>query len=489
MMKKGWILGLAALMVISGCVDRGAQKQAKETEKLVSDPSVAVQVEAAKMQSIQEELEITGTIATGEDTQIGAKSGGRLVAVYIKDGDRVSPGQVIAQQETTDQTARLRQAMASADAARSQVRQAEEDALVGPRRSATTVRASRSRVEQARAQLAKVQSGARSEERRQADAAVRSAKTNLDTAKTDRDRYRNLVKEGAASQQDLDRAENAYASALAQYENALENQRMMQNGSRTEDVSVAREQLRQAEEQLRNDLEQKKLDVQYTLRVQQARANLQSAQEAVTIAQQAIGDATIRAPFSGTIVGKPLQVGTFAAPGTPIARLVGGGGTYLEGEIPESELPNVKIGSPVIVTTSTSQGAQLEGVVTSINPQGSEVGRLFKVRIDIREGGAQLRPGMFARAKIVVRTIQNAVTVPAEAVVRSGTDNYVFLFANGKAKRLKVTLGPTRDGRVQVNGVQANEAIIVRGQTKLDDGSAVKMEAKGDQLKTETKGA
>ena len=110
------------------------------------------------------------------------------------------------------------------------------------------------------------------------------------------------------------------------------------------------EDVRAAEQQLAIDKSNKRLDVLYTQRVESATANWEAARSTLRLAQIALENATIRAPFSGRISGKPLQPGTYVAPGVEVARIVGTGGAYFEAEVPESQVATVQPGMSVEVS-------------------------------------------------------------------------------------------------------------------------------------------
>lgn len=465
-----------ALALLGGCVDRQAQQQAKRTESLIKDPTIPVKVAEVRARPVTEDLEITGSIVTGDDAQVGAKNAGRLVAVYVRDGDTVKAGQVIAQQETSDGSLRVRQQQALVDAARAQLQQAMNDARVGPSRSSAAVRASEARLKQAQVQLQKLKNGAREEERTQARWAVDAAKKTMETAKSALDRAQRLFDQGAISRSDLERAENAYMNALAGYNKALEDQSIVQNLTRPEDIAAAEQQVQAAIQQLESDKANQKLDVQYQERISAARANLRSAEEGLALARQAVSDAAIRSPFSGRVAGKPVQVGTFVAPGTPVVRIVGTGGVYFEGQVPEGRIRDVSPGKQVIVSIDALGKTTWTGKVSAVNPLGTEIGRLFNVRIQIDGDTGAIKPGMFARGVVTLRKVDNALVVPSVAILRSGGDSWVMVADGGKAKRVKVTPGLVNQNLTQVEGVTTGQTVIVEGQTKVVDGSTIKIE-------------
>ena len=488
-MKRIGLISIATLaLVITGCVDRAAQDQAKKTGDLLSNPTIAVTAQPVTFQTLQETLEITGQVTTSSDTQVGAKSSGKIIAVYVKDGDPVSAGQTIAVQDTTSLRAELNQALASVQTAASafqsanaQLSQAVSNARIQPTRSAAAVRQAEAQLRSAKAQLTKTLAGAREEERSQAEWSVRQSKSALDKAQKDLDRYTKLVAEGAVAQAQLEQYRLAYDTAQANYNAAL--QRQLALSTRTEDVEVARESVRQAEEAVRSAKAQQSLDINLNEQVQaaraqvsSARAQMQSAQAQVTIARQAISDATIKAPFSGKIAGNPVQPGTVIGPGQTVVRIVGKEGSYFEGEVSETSIGKIGLGSPVTIQVNALENVKFSGVVRAVSPAGETVGRLFRVRIAFTGDTAALKPGMYATGEVVLRTIQNAATVPATAIVKRDGKDVVFVLQGDQAKQVPVSTGLRSDGVVQVTGVASGQRVIVAGQNSLDDGAKVKLE-------------
>ena len=490
-MKRLGLMSVVALMLVSaGCVNRAAQDQAKKTEQIVSDPTISVSAQPVAFQTITETLDITGEVSTSADVQIGAKNSGKIVSVFVKDGDPVSAGQTIAMQDTTSLNAQLSQALSSVQSAVAnqqtlfaQLSQAVQTARVQPTKSAAAVRQAEAGLRSAKAQLAKAQAGARTEERVQAEWTVRQAKSSLDKAQKDLDRYTALVAQGAVARTQLETAQNDYNKALASYNAALQQQLTLANGNRPEDIEVAREAVRQAEENLRSAKAQQSLDINLNQAVSAARAavsasqaQIQSAQSQVTIARQAISDSIIKAPFAGKISGNPVQAGTVVGPGTPVARLVGKMGSYFEGEIPETSIGRINVGSMVAIKVSALPGMTFSGTVKAISPASESVGRLYKARIAFNGDTSALRPGMYATGSVNVRTVPNASTVPATAIVKRDGKDVVFVVDGQKAKLVFVKTGLRTDGVIQVDGVTTGQRVIVAGQNSLDDGAKIKLE-------------
>jgi HlyD family secretion protein len=464
-----------AVMSGAGCVNRAAQEQAKKTQAIVTDPKKTVKVAPATTKTLSETLEITGEVTTSSDTQVGAKVPGKVIAVYVKDGDFVSSGQLLAELDGTNQRIQVQQALAQVQAARSALAQAQSNAAVGPQRTSAAVAQAQAQLRSAQAQLQKAIKGSRPEERAQSAAALQAARSNTETAKKELDRVRALFTQQVASQQRLEQAENAFNAAASQLQQAEAAFALQQNITRPEDIASAREAVRQAEEGLRTAQAGKKLDILLDQQVQGGKANLQSAEAQLSLARQGIADLQIRAPMSGQVYGKPVQPGSVLGAGTPAVRLVSSDGAYFEGEFPASILSKIKIGSAVNVSIDGYEGAPIIGSIVSVSPSASNVGRLFRARVMI-PFRTEIKPGMFARGNVTLRTVDNATVVPTEAISRRGSKSVVFIVEGDKAKMVEIVPGLTSNGDTQAGGIQPGASIVVAGQADLDDGSTITVE-------------
>jgi HlyD family secretion protein len=480
MKAKSIALLLIAALPLAGCVNREAQAQAKETEAAASDTTVEVAVRRVMPVGGADVLQVTGQIQAAETVAVSPVLPGRLVRVNVREGDRVSAGQVLAQQDARDAETQIRQANAQVAAAESALAQARIDADSTPERSQAAIDGAQARVSQARQNLAKAEAGARPEEKRQAEAAVARAESDLKTAKASLDRFRRLHAEGAIALSELEAVENRYDNAMAAYRSAVEGLALANNAVRSEDLAAARQEVRAAEANLDSARAAKGLDALADERIRSAQANLRSAREAVTLARKQLGDLTIRAPFSGRVQGRPLQVGTVASPGIAVVNLVGLESAFFEASVPEARLSQVQVGQAVDVIVEALPGAKLAGRVSAINPSAGSVGRLFIVRISLERQPEQLRAGMFAEGEILLREVEGIYMVPLEAVLEQGGERIVYVLDGADAVRqAKVEVRKTEGGMSQVLGLSPGDEVVVQGQTKLFPESKVRIAAEG----------
>ena len=162
----------------------------KKTAALVSNPVQTVAIQPAAQTDLIRNLEVTGEVTTSDDSQIGAKTAGKIVSVNVRDGDHVKAGETLAVQDTKALRAQLNQAQigvltaqAAVAEAQSQLTQAIRNATINPSRSIAGVLSARAALRGSQANLTKMLAGARPQERRQAQATLDSAKTNMDVQK------------------------------------------------------------------------------------------------------------------------------------------------------------------------------------------------------------------------------------------------------------------------------------------------------------------
>jgi RND family efflux transporter MFP subunit len=465
-----------ALIAAAGCVNREAQAQAKETEEFVSDAAVEVSVLRVAPLTSEDVLEVTGQIQAVDTVAVGPVLPGRLTRVFVREGQSVSAGQLLAQQDARDAETQLRQARAQVASAESAAAQARIDAKSTPNRSQAGVDAAEAQLAQARESLAKLEAGARPEERRQAQASVDRAESDLKVAEANRNRFRRLRAEGAVADADVEAAENRYDNALAAYRSAIEGLNLANDAVRQEDIAAARQQVRAAEANLDSARASKALDPAAQERVRQAEAQVRSAREAVKLAQKQVADLEIRAPFAGRVQGRPLQPGTVASPGVAVVNLVGLESAFFEAEIPEARLKSVKIGASVEITVDALEGSALSGRVSTINPSASSVARLFTARIALGSRPDGLKAGMFAKGRILLESVDGAYRVPSEAVLESSEGPYVYV-REGEDEVRQVPVKPrkTEAGQAEVLGLSPGDEIVIQGQGKLFPESKVRV--------------
>ena len=203
----------------------------------------------------------------------------------------------------------------------------------------------------------------------------------------------------------------------------------------------------------------------------QVSARIQQATEAVASAEVMRGYAEIRAPFAGTVIDKPVDPGTMAAPGTPLLTLEQNGPLRLEVPVEESFLATIRVGQAVTVTID-SLDRTLEARVSEINPLVDPGSRAFLVKIDL-PAIPNLHSGAYGRANFS-RGVRIALMVPVSAVAEQGQIQTLMVVEGGAARTRLVTLGQKQGDRFEVlSGLTAGEQIVSPRPGTLTDGARV----------------
>ena len=184
----------------------------------------------------------------------------------------------------------------------------------------------------------------------------------------------------------------------------------------------------------------------------------------------------IHAPAGGTVLEIGARQGQFVNPGTQLYVIADLSAVWVYADIYEYELGWVSAGDSVQMTVVSVPGRTLQGEVDYIYPYMRAKTRTTRVRIIFDNSDRLLRPDMFVEVAINADERPAAVVVPAEAVVRSGDYDQIFVVnASGNFEPRRVLLGVESSGEVAVvSGVDAGERVVVSGQFLVDSESKLR---------------
>lgn len=188
-----------------------------------------------------------------------------------------------------------------------------------------------------------------------------------------------------------------------------------------------------------------------------------------------------KAPISGTIVALPAQVGMTITQAVPVARLSGTGGLELKVYVAERFISKMRVGLRAELSLDAYPGRSFRGTIREVSPVVDPASRTLEVRLSVENSDSLLKPGMFAKVKIITAEKSSVVKIPAQALVRRFGETYVFAVESDGAdpalqvvRRKTIVPGILIDDQLEVlEGLAANEEIVIRGQTLLEDGSRV----------------
>jgi RND family efflux transporter MFP subunit len=205
--------------------------------------------------------------------------------------------------------------------------------------------------------------------------------------------------------------------------------------------------------------------------------------------------AFLKAPFDGIVSMVYVDVGATVGPGTPVLRLI-----HMDRLRVIAYVPNRYIGEGRI-----SEGATKVEILPEdeegLNTNGGVIGTVSKIyeesdratrttpvevildRKAVEKSGRKIRGNMYAKVRFFVRAKEDAVRIPADAVLRVSDDNFVFVVEDGVAKKKGVILGIWEGRFVEIiDGLNEGETLVIGGQTKLTEGSKVKISGKGEMV-------
>lgn len=207
-----------------------------------------------------------------------------------------------------------------------------------------------------------------------------------------------------------------------------------------------------------------------------AESNVTVLAAKLQLAQARLAKMKIVAPFDGVVGLRAVSIGDVVKDGTDLVNVEDVRRLKVDFRLPERIFTQLKVGQPIEVTTDAVPGGGYGGKVDAINPRIDAAGRSLEVRAELPNADGRLRPGMFARVRVIVGDRADALMVPEEAIVPQGDSFFVFRVVDDKAQRVPVKLGVRRDAQVELlSGVKADDRIVTAGVRVQRDGQPVRV--------------
>ena len=209
--------------------------------------------------------------------------------------------------------------------------------------------------------------------------------------------------------------------------------------------------------------------------IDKARADVESKQAVLESAQATLKEKEIRAPFSGTLGAFNIQAGDYVTAGQALVSLVDKRRLKVKYTVAESVLPKMHLGQAVQIAVDGLPKQQFKGVVSFLSPAINKATRSVGVQATIDNKQGRLTPGMFAHVRQIVATNPNAIVVPEQAVITSLQGHTVFRVGHDDTvMRVKITLNDRYQGFAAISsGINLGDTVVIAGQQKLQDGSKV----------------
>ena len=415
-----WLLALAAVGLLGTAVITVGILRRRGDGFDVAELTVPVETTELTVR-----ITASGEVEPFRTVNLSPQVGGIVQELLVEQGDQVEQGQVIARMDRDDLEAQLVQARASLAEAQAQ--------LVDVRQGTDAPQ-----VAQAEANLSAV------------EAQVVEARSRLTLAENNFTRDQSLYDRGAISRLELDQSANEIRSARAALQQV--EARVLEANERVNDV----------------------VDDPDPQEIAQAEARVTRAQGQVQAIETQLADTVIRAPFSGTITQRFATEGAFVTPTTSASDVSSATSTAIVSladglevvaEVPEADIGQISPGQDVEILADAFPEQTFEGEVRLIAPEAIERQNVtvFQVRVRLLGGLEELRSNMNVDVAFLGNRLDDALVVPAVAIVTQGGETGVLV--PGEERRIQfrpVTLGPQVGEQIQIlEGIENGDRVFV----------------------------
>jgi HlyD family secretion protein len=472
----------------------------------------------------------TGTIDASKVVEVKGRVTGRLARLLVDEGDLVRQGQLIAVIDPKETSLRVEQdaaqlrgaessvarssieiaqrritARAAYDQAKSRVAQLALELKAQPTVTRSTIEEAQTALDTALAERDRLQQSVHPNQRTAAQSAVDEAQANYDNAQRDYKRQSDLADKGYVAGRLVDNAKLSVDLAKVRLDSAKDNLSHLDSALRAE-ISKANEAIAQARAGLRRaqannylpetkrqdylsavaELEKARaaLDDPAVLQKQreQSMATVSQLRSVLSDSQRQLSETEIRAPISGVVTKKSLQVGELAtglssfSSGSTIVKIEDRTGMRVKLDINEIDMAKLRLGMDATIDVDAIPGKPYHGIVQKIAPaskesptgaSSSDAVVKYEVEIVLQDADAKLRSGMSAKCTVDVIRKNDVLTLPLEYIVREGRKAFVQIPpANPKAKGAKpekrqVTLGAETGAKVEiVSGLKEGDKVV-----------------------------
>ncbi len=205
-----------------------------------------------------------------------------------------------------------------------------------------------------------------------------------------------------------------------------------------------------------------------------------NAKAALLQAQLLLGDADLKAPFSGYILSRNIDLGSLVSPASSAFTIADIARVKATFGAPDYVLSQIRLGQELTIQTE-NDAASLKGRITSISPSADTRNRIFAIEVTVNNRDHHLKPGMIATVSLG-EVPHPSISVPLSAIVPfpSEPDHFAVMVAQQRAGTLiatlrKIQLGATQDNSVAVEGIQPGERVVSVGAQLLRDGDSIQV--------------
>ncbi len=408
----------------------------------LEDESGKIAPEYLKIEPVEAifSIDALGQIVYEEKVNISSKVQGRLDKLYIREGSRVSKGQLIAEIERLTLELTLKEQQSELDIAIKSYELAKaklENALKA--------------IEIKLAQI------------RKARAEVYDKKITYENMTRTLNNKAALFKVGGISESEYEAVKAQHTTHYTRYLNAKADLEIQEVGFRDSDIIAAGFALPKSEKAklelfraINTKIEKAETDA--------ALSKINQVKQVIASTRTLIDETYIRSPLTGVVALKNMETGEIVKTDSIIATVMDISKVFLSLNIGETDSKILREGQEVTFTADAFGNEVFHGKIARITPVLDSKTRTFEIKALVANPGMRLLPGMFARAKIIIEKKSNAILIPPEALVsRSDAEGEVLIAKKDIVLKQKVKIGRDFNGKVEVReGLCSGDVIVAK---------------------------
>ena len=375
-------------------------------------PIVTVQIVKAERRSISQIVTAGGVVYPLHQASLSPKISAPVKAFYVKRGDYVRLGQLLAVLENKDLAAAAVSASGSLDTAKANY--------------ATTTATSIP------------------EQLQTAELNLRNAEATLKAQQKVYDSQLWLYEQHAIARKQVDQSQLALTTANSQYETAKKHLADLQNRGQVEQQTAAKGQL-------------------------------ESARGQYLVAQAQLGYAELRAPIDGVVADRPLYPGDIATAGSALITIMDVSKVIVRLHVAQPQAALLKMGDSAVIEVSGLNNG-IPGKITVFSPALDPNSTTLEIWVEAPNPNNQVQPGTSVQVKLLAKVVPDALVVPRSTILTAsdGTTSVMIVKSDSRVYRQKVTTGIEENGNIQIlNGLNTGEAIVATGAYGLPDNTKV----------------
>ena len=218
-----------------------------------------------------------------------------------------------------------------------------------------------------------------------------------------------------------------------------------------------------------------------------AEAQLASTQVQLDTLQKSISDCAVKAPLTGVVTQRNVEIGGFASAAAPAYVVMDLSKIKVEVGVSETVLNTIKIGDKVDVLMTAVSELPLEGTVSTVSPAAGQTG-MYTVKIELDNADGIIKSGMMAEVSFTAESAEDTIVLPRNSVITKDDETYVYVVENGTAKKVPVELGIEAADTIEITkGLKDGDDVVTKGQTYISDGEEVNVVNADVEEKAETK--